>query len=80
MTSDNVKTPFPYREKAVIQTGHRGNIFNAHLLPSSSRMYVRGWMGCYDDNLTLANIELLSLVMGKSVCSMQSMLCNRGGT
>lgn len=33
-------TPYPYRCDSVIHTGHTGNIFNAHLLPSSSKMYV----------------------------------------
>lgn len=31
---------YPFQCEAVIKTGHRNNIFNARMLPQSSRMYV----------------------------------------
>ena len=35
---DDTSTPYPYRRTSTIQTGHTANIFNAQLLPHSSRM------------------------------------------
>lgn len=34
----NTEQEYPFVCDAVLQTGHRGNIFNAQLLPHSSRM------------------------------------------
>lgn len=39
LDSNDPETPYPFKCDAVVQTGHRGNIFNAQFLPSSSRMY-----------------------------------------
>lgn len=36
--TDDYSTPYPYKETAIVRTGHTGNIFNARLLPSSSRI------------------------------------------
>ncbi|KAL5527685.1 hypothetical protein ACEPAG_6486 [Sanghuangporus baumii] len=36
--TNDLTTPYPYKECAIIKTGHTGNIFNARLLPSSSRI------------------------------------------
>ncbi|TDL29744.1 WD40 repeat-like protein [Rickenella mellea] len=35
---DDSETPYPYKCDTVLHTGHRSNIFNAKLLPSSSRI------------------------------------------
>ncbi|KAA1466403.1 WD40 repeat-like protein [Dentipellis sp. KUC8613] len=34
----NTTVPYPYRTTAIVQTGHTGNIFNAQMLPHSSRI------------------------------------------
>jgi WD repeat-containing protein 42A len=36
----NTSQEYPFVCRSVIQTGHRANIFSAHMLPRSSRMYV----------------------------------------
>lgn len=38
MDPTDMETPYPFKCDAVINTGHGGNIFNAHLLPSSSHL------------------------------------------
>lgn len=43
--SDTTKD-YPFVCDAVIRTGHRGNIFNAQLLPHSARMCVRTVHSC----------------------------------
>lgn len=38
---------YPFRCDTVIHTGHRANIFNAHMLPYSLRMYVSRFVTVY---------------------------------
>lgn len=40
MDMSNAEEDYPWACTTVIHTGHRGNIFNAQMLPGSSRMYV----------------------------------------
>ena len=40
MDRDNTEEDYPFKCDTVIHTGHRGNVFNAQMLPHSSRMYV----------------------------------------
>ncbi|THH06795.1 hypothetical protein EW145_g3845 [Phellinidium pouzarii] len=35
---NDTSTPYPYKQSSIIQTGHTGNVFNAQMLPSSSRI------------------------------------------
>lgn len=40
MDTSNTEQEYPFVCRSVIYTGHRANIFNVQMLPSSSRMYV----------------------------------------
>ena len=40
MDKNNTEEDYPFVCDTVIDTGHRANVFNAQMLPYSSRMYV----------------------------------------
>lgn len=41
LDQNNLTQEYPFVSRAVIRTGHRGNIFSAKMLPHSSRMCVK---------------------------------------
>ena len=37
-TEEDWATPYPFKCDAILQTPHKGNIFNVQLLPGSTKM------------------------------------------
>lgn len=61
MDKSDIATEYPFVCQSVIHTGHRQNIFNAQMLPRSSRMY--GFVSVlYIRNTKSYLLELLELV------------------